>query len=76
MLLVTMVDHGMDYLYLVSEEQCYVCDLTNTYQTMKIFEDKVYDIPFWLKDIKSGAYQIYYEKSEKLFATQKEFKIQ
>lgn len=75
LLLVECMDHVVSYVYLKGENLIYRGDLTGTYQTKDFQKEKVYEIPFWLKDIEEGSYHIYYDCSGELFDSEEEFRI-
>lgn len=75
MLFVKAVDHSISYIYFIGEQYRYYADLTGTYQTMDIFRDKVYQIPFWLKDLKKDTYQVYYDYKDGLYNSGSRFTV-
>lgn len=75
-LFVKTMDHRISYIYFVGEHHKYYVDLTGTYQTMDIFRDKIYEIPFWLKEIAADTYHIYYHYKEDLYDSEAEFTIE
>lgn len=74
-LFVKAVDHSISYIYFLGEDKQYYVDLTGTYQTMDVFRNKIYEIPFWLKDMENGTYHIYYRYKDELYDSEEEFTI-
>lgn len=75
LLLMEAIDHSVSYVYLVGKKKTYYADLTGTYQTKDFYKDKMYEIPFWLKDLNMDTYHIYYEYGGELYDSEEEFTL-
>lgn len=75
LLLMEAVDHSVSYVYLVGKKRTYYADLTGTYQTKDFYNDKVYEVPFWLKDMDSDTYHVYYKYKGELYDSGEEFTL-
>lgn len=75
MLFVKAVDHSISYIYFIGGKHRYYADLTGTYQTMDIFREKVFQIPFWLKDMANDTYQVYYDYKDGLYDSGSRFTV-
>lgn len=74
-LFVRAKDHSITQIYLVGQNNCYMVDLTATYQTMDLFKETVFRIPFWLNNIASGKYRIYFHYLNTLYDSEDTFTI-
>lgn len=74
-LLVESMDHVISYVYLKGKKKTYRGNLTGTYQTKDFQKDKVYEIPFWLRELEDDTYHIYYDCYGEFYDSEDEFTL-
>lgn len=71
LLLVWCLDHQVEKIYFRGERGCYRTDFDDTYQTMDIFREMVYEIATGLEELPPDRYELYLEIGSELYKTGK-----
>ena len=69
------IDHEIRKIYFVSEDDVYVVEYDQTYQTMDIFKDNEYYIPMQISNLPVGHYDIYLDVTGEIGYTKKYLEI-
>ena len=71
LLFVQCLDHQVEKIYLRGERGCYRTDFDDTYQTMDIFREMVYEIATGLEELPADQYELYLVIGGTLYKTGK-----
>lgn len=71
LLFVQCLDHEVEKIYLRGERGCYRTDFDDTYQTMDVFREMVYEIATGLEELPPDQYELYLSIGGELYKTGK-----